>query len=300
MKPTDIIIGVVGNGFVGQATSLFASKHVSLLVYDIDPTKCNPKNLSMSELVTDCDIIFICVPTPMKENGECDTSIVENCIREIQDISKKLNPENDTNEKFIKHIVVRSTVPVGFCAKWGVNHMPEFLTEARWKNDFKETEQWIVGVADHLNYRDFESKITMLLQYAQQYGQILSAKKTFMDTDSTEFVKYVRNCYLAVKLSLCNEFYDFCKVKGIDYDNAMNVAASDKRIGQHYINVPGPDGKKGWGGVCLPKDTKSFANQQRAIGLNPLVLESAIERNTLYDRKEQDWLCLKNKGRTFI
>lgn len=289
MKTNEMIIGIVGNGFVGQATSLFANANVQLLVYDIDPNKCNPRGLSMSELVQDCDIIFICVPTPMKENGECDTSIVEKCIIGINELQK---------EK--KHIVVRSTVPVGFCAKWGVNHMPEFLTEARWKDDFKETEQWIVGVADNSNYRDFEACITVLLQQSHQHGQIVSSKKTFMDTDSTEFIKYVRNCYLAVKLSLCNEFYDFCQVKGIDYNNAMLVAAGDKRIGQHYIGVPGPDGKKGWGGVCLPKDTRAFVNQQRAVGLDPIVLESAITRNNKIDRIEQDWLCSKNKGRTFI
>lgn len=295
MKTKEMMIGIVGNGFVGQATSLFANTHVQLLIYDIDPSKCNPKGLSMNELVHDCDIIFICVPTPMKENGECDTSIVEKCIIDILAINEIQKEKKEKN-----HIVVRSTVPVGFCAKWGVNHMPEFLTEARWKDDFKETEQWIVGVADNLDYRDFESRITLLLQQAQQCGQIVSSKKIFMDTDSTEFIKYVRNCYLAVKLSLCNEFYDFCRVKGIDYNNTMSVAASDKRIGQHYIGVPGPDGKKGWGGVCLPKDTRSFANQQRAVGLDPIVLESAIARNNAYDRKEQDWLCLKNKGRTFI
>lgn len=285
------MIGIVGNGFVGKATSLFGSKHIKTMIYDIDSTKCDPLNTTMEDIVHNCDLIFICVPTPMKPSGECDTSIVEKCISTIRAIQTTINNNS--------HIVVRSTVPVGFCAQWRVNHMPEFLTEANWEKDFKQTEQWIIGVADILNYRDFEEHISKLLQTAHDHGQIRSPNKTFVDTDTSEFIKYARNCYLAVKLSLCNEFYDFCLVRDIDYEYAMGIAANDKRIGKDYINVPGPDGKKGWGGVCLPKDTCSFAQQQRKAGLNPLILQSAIDRNNQYDRKEQDWFDKKNKGRTY-
>lgn len=284
-------VGVIGNGFVGQATSLFENENVRLYVYDIVPEKCRPEGLSLQELVSTTDMIFVCVPTPMKDTGECDTSIVESAIKSIRRECEEL--------RLYPHIIVRSTVTVGFCDHFKVNHMPEFLTEANWRYDFVNTSEWIVGVADNGCEESFKGMIQTLLGMCVTSENIKSDKVTFVNTNTSEYVKYARNCFLAVKLSLCNEFYDFCQTKSIDYDESIKLIGMDPRIGTRYTKVPGPDGKKGWSGTCIPKDTASFVYQQKSLGLRPLVLESAIERNNKIDRVERDWMDIKNKGRTY-
>ena len=79
-------IGIIGNGFVGNATKILVenSKH-NLLVYDLDPKKCFPEGLQFSDL-KQCDIIFISVPTPMYLDGQCNTSIVESCVNKLKNI----------------------------------------------------------------------------------------------------------------------------------------------------------------------------------------------------------------------
>ena len=112
-----MIIGIIGNGFVGKATKHLACKNIKLLVYDINPSLCEPKNTKLEDLQK-CDIIFVSVPTPMKKNGECYLGIVESVVNEIN--NKIKNPP---------FIVIRSTVPPGTSDKFGCYFMPEFLTE---------------------------------------------------------------------------------------------------------------------------------------------------------------------------
>lgn len=283
-----LTIGIIGNGFVGQATSLFKCVDIDVLMYDIVPDKCDPKGLTLLNIVNRSDIIIICVPTPMKESGECETGIVESCIRDIRSI----NPSES------KNIVVRSTVPVGFCNLHGVHHMPEFLTEANWKDDFKKCEMWVVGIYD--NDLKFKEIIKSVIEIAKLYGKISQNTIEFVDTDTSEFVKYGRNCFLAVKLSLCNEYFNFCENKKIDYKRAINIVGNDRRIGNLYTNVPGPDGKRGWSGTCLPKDMTSFLYQFNESNVSSYIIKSAIKRNNECDRIDQDWKNKSNKGRTFV
>lgn len=299
---TTIHIGVIGNGFVGQATQLFGTSEseitqpssINVLIYDIVPEKCVPLGLTLGDITERCEIIFICVPTPTNQHGECDTTIVTKCINQLQIL---IDPMPHDQRPFI---VVRSTVPVGYCEQYRVNHMPEFLTEANWRSDFYGCELWVIGVADTPNYRQFELLMQKLLQIAQSHNRIKFISKRYVDTNTSEFIKYGRNCFLAVKLSLCNEYHSFCAKTGIDYKEAMQIIGDDKRIGTNYTNVPGADGKKGWGGTCLPKDTCAFSKQFQAIGVKCPVLDGAIQRNNEIDRPEQDWKTEDNKGRAYI
>ena len=130
-----MIIGIVGNGFVGNATKILIEKSEhKLLIYDLDPNKCFPKNLQIDEL-KNCDLIFVSVPTPMFLDGDCNTKIVENCVNDLQKIINK-----DT------FIIIRSTIPVGLSDKLGVYFMPEFLTEKNWDFDFRNNKSWIFGM----------------------------------------------------------------------------------------------------------------------------------------------------------
>lgn len=259
-------------------------------MYDIDPEKCEPKGLQLNELVEKSNFVCICVPTPMKSTGECDTSIVESCVNSIR--------ECESYDETKVHIVVRSTVPVGFCKRLQVNHMPEFLTEANWEKDFKSCEHWVIG--SYNNNDSFSYPFVTMICCAQECGVIDNTEASVVDTDTSEFVKLGRNCFLAAKLSICNEYYNFCQNKDIDYLNAMRLIGADKRIGNRYTSVPGPDGKTGWSGTCFPKDTLSFVHQLRESNTPSYMIEAAVKRNSTIDRPDQDWKNEKNKGRTFI
>ena len=88
-----LTIGIVGNGFVGQATSLFETKETNLMIYDTESIKCRPTGCTLQEFVV-CDIVFLCVPTPMERNGKCHTDIVENVVKQLKGI---INQKKNTN-----------------------------------------------------------------------------------------------------------------------------------------------------------------------------------------------------------
>ena len=125
-------IGIIGNGFVGGATSLLECADVDVVIYAIDPNKCRPEG-SSSKILRGCDLVFVCVPTPMHEDGTCSLDFVEDAVNEAQKMVES------------HRIIIKSTVPVGTSERLGVNFMPEFLTEANWREDFINCENWVVG-----------------------------------------------------------------------------------------------------------------------------------------------------------
>ena len=140
-------IGVVGQGYVGTAVSTVFDKYYNVETYDING-KCSCD--SISDLVNKSDIIFVCVPTPMKKDGSCDTSIVESVIEDInvwcQYVSDKI-------------VAIKSTVPPGTTNRLNkkfsngtVIFNPEFLTEANFIEDFKNQNRIIIGWSTTSNY----------------------------------------------------------------------------------------------------------------------------------------------------
>ena len=274
-------IGIVGAGFVGKATSLFECESppvtdVEVITYDKDDSKCSPVGTTIKDLA-DCDLVFVCVPTPMNSNGSCHTDIVENCIFDLK--TAGVSNEN---------IIVRSTVPVGFCSSMAVNFMPEFLTESNWKSDFKNNNAWVLGLHDIENEL-VKSKFTNLILLAKKHGKIKHGDKYFCTSDEAELVKLARNSFLACKVSFFNEIQEFANKKNCDYNTVSFLVGIDKRIGSSHTQVPGPDGKKGFGGTCFPKDISSLERQMSDSQMESYILEAAKARNLQIDRPEQDW-----------
>ena len=278
-------IGIVGNGYVGGATSLLKCDRTEIYVYDTHESKCIPEGLKFEELGL-CNIVFICVPTPSKPNGECHTDIVSGVIEKLKSLDE------------CPYIVVKSTVPVGFCEEHGVNFMPEFLTEKSWKNDFSENKDWIFGVHDSKD-KHLPQLMKHLLRNAYREKKIKYAPSIyFTNTKTAELCKYVRNCFLATKVSFFNEIFSFCENKNIDFEFLRELICLDPRIGESHTDVPGHDGKKGFGGTCFPKDMNSLAVQLKKNNVPSYVLDAAIGRNTSVDRPEKDWL--EDKGRATL
>jgi len=273
-------IGIIGGGFVGGATSLLQSEKVQTIIYDINPERCIPLGSTFNDILN-TEAVFICVWTPIttteEEYGKCNTKLVESIIKQLKDADYK------------GYIIVRSTVPVGFCKSQNVCFMPEFLTEKNWKNDFLNCEKWVFGWNMSFNeeeIKSFSECMTNLIFSSSVNNKNIS----FVDSSSAEFIKYFRNCFLATKVSFCNEMYQFAKALDLDYETILELTTQDKRIGKSHTSVPGHDGKRGFSGTCFPKDIFSLEYQMKQVNVRSDITSAAIKRNNEVDRPEKDWL----------
>jgi len=168
------------------------------------------------------------------------------------------------------------------------------------RNDFINNENWIFGLLGQNieNDNKFKEKITNLFNLAYENKKINFNNLNFVTNSEAEMIKMFKNCFLATKVSFCNEMYEFCQLKNIDYENVRLLATADTRILPSHTYVPGHDGKKGFGGTCFPKDTNSLKYEMEQIGIKPYILTAIKKRNEIIDRPEKDWL--NDKGRASI
>jgi len=261
-----IRVGIIGGGFVGSATALLASEKIQTVVFDIDPKRCVPSSTTFTD-VCKTDVIFICVPTPITlPDGRCNTSMVANVIQQLRDYN------------YQGQVIVRSTVPVGFCESYGVMFMPEFLTERDWKNTFLNTNCWIFGIDNPTPNQ------TSLCENLIKYSNVPNKDFEIVSTKQAEYIKYVRNCFLALKVGFFNEVYHFAKAHGLNYNECIPLITVDPRIGQSHTQVPGHDGKFGFGGTCFPKDIASLVYQMNTMNVPAPILNAAQDRNNKIDR----------------
>ena len=274
-------IGIVGQGYVGTAIKVGLEPYYELETYDKyneSKTTCDLK-----QLVWGCEVIFVCVPTPMNEDGSCHTDIVESVIKEI-----------DTYANGLQIVVIKSTVPPGTTDRLdkkydGVNVIfnPEFLTEANFVEDFKNQDRIILG-----GVRKGTNKLRQIYSKVFPTAHIIKT-----GSKTAEMVKYMTNSYLATKVSFANEIYQICQKIDIDYDKVVEYATLDERLGKTHLSVPGPDGDLGFGGHCLPKDLNALIAFAQNLDLEPIVLETVNWVNDKY-RKNRDWE--KMKGRAVV
>ena len=107
-------------------------------------------------------------------------------------------------------------------------------------------------------------------------------------SNTAEAVKYFTNCFLATKVIFANEMYDICKQANVDFDKVTEYALHDKRIGQSHLMVPGPDGDRGVGGHCFPKDMEALVYFAEEMGVEPMLLKTVLSKNDKL-RKNRDW-----------
>ena len=267
-------IGIIGNGFVGSAILHGFMLHVDdVLIYDKNPKRSTH---TLDQLVEMSNIIFVCVPTPMFESGECDLSIVNNVV---SDLSKYQNIES-------KVVVIKSTIVPGTTEKLAKKYPrmnfvfnPEFLTERKARLDFINTSRIVLG-------SNKESAIKMvenLYKLRFPYTKIIKT-----DFGTAQLIKYMANCFFATKVSFMNEMHQVCSAIGGDWDKAMEGFITDGRIGNSHIDVPGHDGDMGFGGKCFPKDLNAMIKKAEELGVNPQVMKGAWRKNTEV-RSDLDW-----------
>lgn len=240
-------VGIVGFGFVGKAVSQLSTV-ANLQIYD--PNNEN-YNLTDNRIKAyNCDIIFINVPTNLK-NGQLDLSIVEDCLFSY----RSLNLHNNST------IVIKSTIPVGTCKRLSEKHglpnlvfNPEFLSERTAMQDFiNEKELYLAGPKQHTE------KVKQL--YDKFYDYCKNDNLQIFETTSweeIELLKLARNTFYGIKVSYCNHLFNFCESIGVDYSQFREHFARGEWVGGQHTAVPGPDGKFGYGGKCLPKIPLSY------------------------------------------
>ena len=278
-------IGIVGQGYVGTAVKEVFSKHYDVETYDLDKDKCSVDYLE--DIVELSNIIFVCVPTPMKKDGSCDVSIVEAIVKDINDMVVSRNVSG-------RIVAIKSTIPPGTtnrlnkeCENISVIFNPEFLTEANFIDDFKNQNRIIIG-----GERPSTTKLRQVYSLVFPNTPIIKT-----GSKTAEMVKYMTNTFLATKVSFANEMKMICDELNIDYDKVVEYSTYDERLGKSHWAVPGPDGKLGFGGSCFPKDINALIHLAGQLDLCPDVLLGVWEKN-LEVRPEEDWKELKGRAVT--
>lgn len=246
-------VGIIGKGFVGGAMYENFKNVFNTLVWDTDETKRNVA--TFREFVETSDIIFVCVPTPMKSSGECDVSIVSAVIDDIAQIDRR------------KYVVIKSTVTPGTTSRLAsdlnmtIGFNPEFLTEANAHNDFRTQPLIVIGADD-------PGLATVMTQLYYEFNSAVDnvAHVIQRTTKEAELFKYLANSFLATKVIFANEFKILCDKVDVDYGRIAELAVLDKRLGHTHWRVPGPDGQYGFGGSCFPKDTSALLSYADEIG----------------------------------
>lgn len=276
---------IIGAGYVGMSNGVYLSKENDVIFYDIDKekiklinnnlnyindpsikkyiadNKLKLKTMNLNDALIDRNYIFICVPTDYDENREClNTTLIESSIKNILKI----------NNNAI--IVIKSTIPVNYTSKIikkfnykKIIYVPEFLREASAFDDVLNPSRIIIGG---------ENKYT--IKYKLDFN--LDNNVYLCSSTEAEIIKLASNAYLAMRIAYFNEIDNLCYNLNADTLKVINGICSDQRIGNYYNNP-----SFGYGGYCLPKDSKELMYSFKDI---PGVLIEAIVKSNQLRKKE--------------
>ena len=282
-------IGIIGNGYVGSAVKFGFSPSVGydadVRVYDIDPNKSTHP---LEETVNKSEFIFLSVPTPSNKDGSINVDIV---IDALTNISNAVEKDNSPI------VLLRSTVTPGTTRM--LSHKfpslelvfnPEFLTERSAHFDFINQARIVLGGS----YGESVGVVEVAKLFRRRFGKTISILPTTFE--SAELIKYMTNTFFATKVSFLNEMKQLSDTSSHSiWEDVKEGFLRDGRVGHSHMNIPGPDGKAGFGGSCFPKDIQAMITHGQSVGVDMKVLKGAWEKN-LEVRPERDWEKLKGRA----
>ena len=264
-------LGIVGYGFVGQAID-YAFTNDDLEKFYVDP-KLETNIDDLCEWNPTC--VFVCAPTPMSDNGTVDGAIVEDAVLKLIQHTDAL-------------IVIKSTVTPDILTrlynsvhdddKPRITHNPEFLTENNAKEQFINSRMRIIGGPT-------EESCQRIITFYSTFSLCINLSWISMTPQEAAMVKYGVNSYLGMKVTFMNQIHDSAKKQSLNAQRIINGICSDGRIGFAHSRVPGYDGKRGFGGACLPKDMNAFTKFDEDL---TLIAESVKINNKMREEYELD------------
>jgi UDPglucose 6-dehydrogenase len=251
-------IGIIGCGAVGSACKYgFEKLGHTVKAFDIKWPE------TKIEDVLDTEIVFIVVPTPSKSDGSCDTSIVEKGVQSLSELG------------YNGVVCIKSTVKPGttenlrgkYSNLKSICFVPEFLRERCAVADFIESHELLV-IGTHED-EAYNTIVKAHGKYPKQIKQVLPTE--------AELAKYMHNTINATRIIFANTFYDICKAINANYDNVKACMLQTTKLPDLYLDVN--DNFRGYGGVCLPKDTDAIDSLIKEIGLDLGLFEAISNEN---------------------
>lgn len=245
------MIGIIGYGMVGKAVVNGFSNCTRLIS---DPQYNDLTVEYMCE--KNPDAIFVCVPTP---TDDTNYAVLKDVLTRIK------------NSSYQGLVVVKSTVLPGHLDGFDVLYNPEFLSRATSNEDFINPPFVLIG----------GNRADELVELYKNKSQVNMSKVFTTDVKTASLAKYVMNSFYATKVTFMNGMYDVANELGVDWNSVTSILKEQPWMGTHHFDVPGPDGQRGFGGPCLPKDTEALA---KAFDLP--ILDKVLELNIQYRNKD--------------
>jgi len=265
-------LAIIGHGFVGKAVDYgFSNQLVKKKI--IDPNYGHNNNDQRKLKDWKPDVIFVCVPTPMGNDGNINSSILKSVMDNLDECVKETL------------IVIKSTVTPDVISNYkywnNVVYNPEFLTEKSACEQFVNPEFHIFG-GESYNTEKLE-------EYYEKYSLCTPCPSYHMNHEEASLVKYSINSFLATKITFFNQLYDLCRINGnVNFNTIIKAVGADNRIAPSHTKVPGFDGKQGYGGACFPKDTLAFAKFSNELSLLAKAIEINNDYRSQYERDERE------------
>ena len=266
-----IRMGIVGHGFVGKAID-YAFTHELVDKFLVDPLY----NTTIDDLVKYEPIMtFVTAPTPMHDNGTVDASIVEDAVLKLIKHTKSLVVIKST---ITPDVINRLYNSIHDEDKPRLTYNPEFLTENSAKEQFIFSQHHILGGVS-------VESCNRVIDFYHNFSLCIGKSFITMTPQEASFVKYAINSYLGMRVTFFNQLHDAALDFSCSPRRIIDAVAADNRIGFSHTRVPGFDGKKGFGGACLPKDMNAFVKFNEDL---TLIAESVKINNKMREEYELD------------
>ncbi len=278
-------IAIIGFGFVGKA--LFNALDHKVKVLKVDP-KLGTSVSDLKEFDPDCT--FLCLPTPMHDDGSQDISIVMEVLLKIKEIN------------IASLIVIKSTIHPGNIQKIlrifpDFVYNPEFLREKYADHDFVNSKLIVFG--------GNKSSSVKLAEIYEKYTCCSTKDYIHTDPQAASLVKYAINSFLATKVIFFNELKNLLLISDSKekWENFIEIISKDIRIGSSHMDVPGHDKRKGFGGACLPKDSSAIVAYADSMDVDMTLIKTVIKTNnqirasynTKTEREKEQNIIYKDK-----
>ena len=247
-------VGIVGNGVVGTAVSEQLSR-IKVANIAFDPR----------EKWHECESYIIAVPTPPSFGGTL-------LVRYVDEMVKRIGSK--------RSILIKSTLPMEKLSDYSLYnsynnlcYSPEFLTERYAKFDAYHEDKFVIG-GSSTKHKEYWINLFKNLIVDINDGKIHNCSLL-----EAGLIKLAQNAFLATKVLFATELYNLAETIGIDYDHVAQGLQLDRRLGKTHWKVPGPDGKTGFGGKCLPKDAQALCTFGMNNGSTMQLLETVLELN---------------------